>query len=59
MMGKKEIAEFLGVSTKSVDRLIRKGAFPIYKVGRFVKVKRSDVLNFLEAQKQTFGGESV
>lgn len=56
MLGRKDVAEMLGVTPRTVDRLIRKGAFPIYRVGKYVKIMRDDVLKFLEAQKQTFNG---
>ena len=45
---REEAAKFLRVSVSTVDRLIRSGALKARKVGRQVRMTRSDLENLLE-----------
>jgi excisionase family DNA binding protein len=43
-LSKTESAEYLGVSTKTIRRLIASGALPAYRVGpRNIRIKASDL----------------
>jgi excisionase family DNA binding protein len=49
LIGKKELAKFLGVSEGTVTRMVITGTGPRYhRVGLFVKFKMSDVHDWLE-----------
>jgi len=49
LIGKKELAKFLGVSEGTVTRMVLAGTGPRYhRVGLFVKFKMSDVHKWLE-----------
>ena len=52
MMSKKNVAKLLDVSVRTVDRLLKKGDFPIYRIGGQVKIKKSDVLAYIEGQRE-------
>ena len=45
---REEAAKFLRVSTSTVDRLIKSGKLKARKVGRQVRMTRSDLENLLE-----------
>lgn len=55
MMSVKDVATFLNVVSKTVYRLIERGELPSYKVGKAIRIQRSDVLQYLEKQKQPMG----
>jgi len=44
----KEAAEMLGVTSRTVYRFIDEGDLPAYKFGRVIRVKVSDLENFVE-----------
>jgi len=49
LIGKKELAKFLGVSEGTITRMVIAGTGPRYhRVGLFVKFKMSDVDTWLE-----------
>jgi excisionase family DNA binding protein len=45
------VAEFLGVNTRTVYRLIDEGELPAYKFGRVIRLQESDVLAFVERSR--------
>lgn len=42
-----ELADWLKISRTTVWRLIRKGGIPVHRIGRTVRVRRSDVERWL------------
>ena len=49
---KKEVAEKLQVSTKTISRLIAQGELPFISIGHSNRIQKTDVFAFLERQKQ-------
>ena len=49
---KKEVAEQLQVSTKTISRLIAQGQLPFIPIGHSIRIQKTDVFAFLESQKQ-------
>ena len=49
---KKEVAEQLHVSTKTISRLIAKGELPFIQIGSSIRVHQTDVVAFVESQKR-------
>ena len=49
---KKEVAEQLHVSTKTIYRLIAKGELPFIQIGSSIRVHQTDVVAFVESQKR-------
>jgi excisionase family DNA binding protein len=52
MMTVKDVMDFLQISRSSVYRLIKKKAFPTYKVEGNTRFKREDIEEYLNKQKQ-------
>ena len=50
ILTRKELAEYLRITEKTVDRLKRK-AIPFHRVGRTIRFNRNDVLDYLESVK--------
>lgn len=46
-----EVAEYLGVSAKTVRRLLGRG-LPCVRLGRVVRFRQADLLRFVEARKE-------
>ncbi len=46
-----ELARLLAVSRKTVDRLVRRGALPVYRFGRARRFRRTDLETFLAASR--------
>jgi excisionase family DNA binding protein len=51
----REVQEMLGISKSGVYRLLHTEGFPALKIGNLVKVRRTELEAWLEAQK--IGGE--
>jgi len=51
-MTKQEVAEFLNVSTKTVERLVKAGKLHSRKIETNVRFKKEDVEKYLESVKQ-------
>jgi len=51
----REVQEMLGISKSGVYRLLHTEGFPALKIGNLVKVRRTELEVWLEAQK--IGGE--
>ncbi|MGC9960306.1 MAG: helix-turn-helix domain-containing protein [Acidimicrobiales bacterium] len=49
------VAEYLGVNTRTVYRLIDEGELTAYKFGRVIRLKEADVLAFIEHSRITPG----
>jgi excisionase family DNA binding protein len=47
---KKQLAAFLGVSERTIDRLRRSGLLKAFKLGRLVRFRQEDVEEFLARQ---------
>ncbi len=52
ILGAKEVAALLKVSTRSITRLAEKGELVGFKVGDLWRFERSDVEAYIEAQKR-------
>ena len=52
LFNKKQVAEILNVSGKTISRLIAKGELPFIQIGRNIRIKKSDVFEFVERQKR-------
>ena len=50
LFNKKQVAEILNVSTKTISRLIDKGEFPFIRIGRRKYVSKQAVLDWVEGQ---------
>ncbi|SHE59906.1 DNA binding domain-containing protein, excisionase family [Ferrithrix thermotolerans DSM 19514] len=48
-MSTKEAAEELGVTVRTLYRLIDEGSIEAYQIGRVIRVKSSDVQRYLES----------
>jgi excisionase family DNA binding protein len=53
LLTKKEVAEFLRVSERTIDRLAETGALKFFKVGGAKRFAHSDVKSFLEVAKMS------
>ena len=51
----REVQEMLGISKSGVYRLLHTDGFPALKIGNLVKIRRTELEAWLEAQK--IGGE--
>ena len=49
---KKEVAEQLHVSTKTISRLIADGELPVIRIRSRIRVQKTDVFDFVERQKR-------
>ena len=56
LLKKKELAEHLGVSGRTVDNWISKGYLPYYRLGRNVRFKLSDVESCWNQHYRVVGG---
>ena len=45
----REVAAYLNVSTRTVERLIRNGALPATKLGRLVRISAAAVLMYINS----------
>ena len=50
-LGTTEAAERLGVVPRTLYRMINEGQIPAYKMGRVIRVKESDLDEFLEGTR--------
>ena len=46
-----QVAEFIGVSERTVQRWIRSGAVPVHRFGRLVRISDADISAFLAATR--------
>jgi len=63
LKSKKDVARYIGVSVRQLDRLTNSGGLPYLKVGGLVKFRPADVETFLEScrnrTKRSITGASV
>lgn len=45
------VAEYLGVNTRTVYRLIDEGELPAYKFGRVIRLQETDVVAFVDRSR--------
>jgi excisionase family DNA binding protein len=57
-MGTREACERLSVTLRTLYRFIDEGQLPAYKMGRVIRLQRSDVDAFIEATRITPGSLS-
>lgn len=48
-----ETAQLMGVTERWVQRALQRGYFPFVRVGKLVRVRRSDINAYLDAQTKT------
>lgn len=46
-----EAAEYLGVNTRTLYRMIDEGSLPAYKFGRVIRLQENDVVAFVETAR--------
>ena len=51
-LGTKELCEYLGISMWMAQSLMRSKSFPSFRIGRFWKVTKDDLDNWINKQKQ-------
>jgi len=47
-----EVAEYLKISEVTTYKFVQEGKIPGFKIGRHWRVKRSDLIEFIEKQKR-------
>jgi excisionase family DNA binding protein len=47
-----QVAELLGLSTRTIYRWIKAGRLPIVRLGRRVRIRHGDVVAFIEANQE-------
>jgi excisionase family DNA binding protein len=50
-MSTREACEYLGVTLRTLYRFIDEGQLPAYKMGRVIRLKASDVADFVERMR--------
>lgn len=50
-LGTTEAARFLGVVPRTLYRMVDEGQIPAYKMGRVIRIRRSDLEAYLEANR--------
>ena len=48
-----EVAEILNITKNTVYEMIKRGELPAYKVGRKIRIDKSDIENYINSQKNT------
>ncbi len=48
---RRQTADWLTVSQQTIDKLVRTGVLRAYRVGRCVRLRREEVLAYVEGQK--------
>ena len=56
LLTRAEVARYLRVSDRTVSRLIRTGQLPASRIGRGVRIRRSDLLDLLNEKPSISGG---
>lgn len=49
-----EVAQMLKITKNTVYEMIKRGELPSYKIGRKIRIDKSDVENYINSQKNTF-----
>ena len=48
LLSKKDAAKFLQVSVRTVEQWMNRGYLPYYRIGRVVRFRKRDILDYLE-----------
>ena len=48
LMSKKEVAEYIGVSTKTIENWVERAGLKETKIGGIVRYKKQHVINFID-----------
>jgi len=48
LLSKKELAKYLGVSTKTIERKCNEGLIPFYKIGKVLRFDENSINVFLQ-----------
>ena len=48
LLSKKELAKYLGISTKTVERKIAEGLIPFYKIGKVLRFDQESINELLK-----------
>lgn len=59
LLTRAEVARYLRVSDRTVSRLIRAGKLPASRIGRAVRIRKSDLLNMLNGKPSISDGLGV
>jgi len=43
-----QVADYIGVCDKTVRKYLKNGSLPYFKLGSFIRIRRQDLLNFIE-----------
>lgn len=54
----KEVEEYLRVTRTTIYKLINRGAFPVIKVAGATRIKRDDLMAYIERSTETKGRDS-
>lgn len=54
-----EVAQMLNITKNTVYEMIKRGELPSYKIGRKIRIDKSDVENYINSQKNTFTSISM
>lgn len=47
----REAADLLGITTRTLYRFVDEGELPAYRMGRVIRLKRPEVLGFIESHR--------
>ena len=48
---RQQVADWLSISTQTVDKLVRENVLSAYRVGRCVRLRRDEVLAYVEGRR--------
>ena len=54
-----EVAQMLNITKNTVYEMIKRGELPSYKIGRKIRIDKSDVENYINNQKNTLSNKSI
>ncbi len=54
----KEVMEYLKITRTTIYKLINRGAFPVIKVAGATRIKRDDLMAYIERSTETKGRDS-
>ena len=54
-----EVAQMLNITKNTVYEMIKRGELPSYKVGRKIRIDKSDVENYIYNQKNSSSNKSL
>ncbi len=58
-MSTDETAKFLGISSRTLYRFIDDGTLPAYRLGRVIRLQRTEVLEFIDSCRIVLGTLNV